>query len=125
MFLTLRDELTGLYNLRGFHLLADQAPRLAQRSNLPFSVMYIDLDNLKHTNDTLGHEAGSAFLAETSEILRNTFRETDVLGRIGGDEFAIAGHFNTASVFMATQRLEASCAERNAESGRQFVLSLA
>jgi diguanylate cyclase (GGDEF)-like protein len=121
--LTLRDELTGLYNLRGFHLLAEQALRLAQRSNLPFSVMYIDLDNLKQTNDALGHETGSAFLAETSEILRNTFRETDLLGRIGGDEFAVAGHFNTTSVLMAKHRLEASCAERNSEKGRQFALS--
>jgi len=121
--LSLRDELTGLNNLRGFHLLAEQALRLSQRSKLPFSVLYIDLDNLKQTNDTLGHQAGSAFLVETSEILRTTFRESDVLGRIGGDEFAVAGHFGKAAIASATKRLEACCATKNAEEGRRFELS--
>ena len=68
--LSLRDELTGLYNLRGFNLLAEQALRLAQRSRAPFSVLYIDLDNLKEINDSLGHSAGSAFLAETADLLK-------------------------------------------------------
>jgi diguanylate cyclase (GGDEF)-like protein len=121
--LTLRDELTQLYNLRGFSLLAEQALRLAQRSDTPFSVLYIDLDNLKQTNDSLGHQAGSAFLAETGEILRDTFRETDLLGRIGGDEFAVAGQFSQLSMALAAQRLEARCKEKNAETGRQFALS--
>jgi diguanylate cyclase (GGDEF)-like protein len=121
--LSLRDELTGLNNLRGFHLLAEQALRLSQRSKLPFSVLYIDLDNLKQTNDTLGHQAGSSFLVETSEILRTTFRESDVLGRIGGDEFAVAGHFGKSAVASATKRLEACCVTKNAEEGRRFELS--
>ena len=121
--LSLRDELTGVNNLRGFHLLAEQALRLSQRSNLPFSVLFIDLDNLKQINDTLGHQAGSAFLAETSEILRTTFREADVLGRIGGDEFAVAGHFGKSAIASAIERLEACCAAKNAEEGQRFALS--
>jgi diguanylate cyclase (GGDEF)-like protein len=121
--LTLRDALTGLYNLRGFRLLAEQVLRLAQRSGRPFSVLFIDLDNLKHTNDSLGHSVGSAFLVETSQILRATFRESDVLGRIGGDEFAVAGHFSQEAITAATKRLEARCAEKNAEAGRQYPLS--
>jgi diguanylate cyclase (GGDEF)-like protein len=121
--LTLRDQLTGLYNLRGFQLLAEQALRLAQRSKRPFSVLYIDLDNLKQTNDSLGHQAGSEFLVETSEILRATFRETDVLGRIGGDEFAVAGNFSRSAIETTTQRLETCCAEKNAEDGRRYALS--
>ena len=121
--LTLRDELTGLYNLRGFHLLAEQALRLAQRSRRPFSVLFIDLDNLKLTNDRLGHSAGSTFLVETSEILRATFRETDVLGRIGGDEFAVAGEFSESAIAAVTHRLDACCVEKNSEDGRSYDLS--
>lgn len=103
--LSLRDELTGLYNLRGFHLLADQAFRLAQRSQLPFSVMYVDVDDLKLINDEMGHAAGSLLLVETAELLRSKFRETDVVGRIGGDEFAVAGQFDPEAIAEAAERL--------------------
>jgi diguanylate cyclase (GGDEF)-like protein len=120
--LTLRDELTGLYNLRGFQLFAEQALRLAYRSSRPFSVLYIDLDNLKQVNDSLGHPAGSAFLAETGELLKEVFRQTDVLGRIGGDEFAVAGQFDHLAISVATRRLRESCARRNAETQRRFPL---
>lgn len=121
--LSLRDELTGLYNLRGFYMLAEQALRLAKRAKRPFSVIYVDLDNLKATNDLLGHQTGSKFLTETSEILRTTFRETDVLGRIGGDEFAVAGHFSRSAIAGAIQRLETCCEEKNAKEGRGYPLS--
>ena len=106
--LSLRDELTDLNNLRGFRLLAEQALRLARRLNSPFSVLFIDLDDLKKTNDTLGHKAGSDLLVEISEILRSSFRETDVLGRIGGDEFAVAGQFSEEHIAEAARQLEVS-----------------
>jgi diguanylate cyclase (GGDEF)-like protein len=121
--LSLRDELTGLYNLRGFHLLAEQAMQLAYRSELPFSVLFIDVDNLKQINDTLGHYAGSGFLVETSEILKATFRETDVIGRVGGDEFAVAGQFSRTAISLAARRLDEFCAHRNAVSDREFAIS--
>jgi diguanylate cyclase (GGDEF)-like protein len=121
--LSLRDALTGLYNLRGFHLLAEQLLRLAHRNELPFSVLFIDLDNLKQINDSYGHDAGSRFLVETGEILTATFRETDVLGRVGGDEFAVAGEFSQTAISIAAERLQAACALRNREPGRQFPLS--
>jgi diguanylate cyclase (GGDEF)-like protein len=121
--LSLRDELTGLYNRRGFYLFAEQALRLAHRSNLPFSVLYIDLDNLKHINDSLGHATGSKFLFEIGEILQATLRETDVLGRIGGDEFAVAGQFSRESIALVAQRLEESSVQRNAETVRRLPLS--
>src|SRR5947199_565679 len=104
--LSLRDELTGLYNLRGFQLFAEQALRLTQRSQLPFSVLFVDLDHLKKINDTLGHAVGSAYLIETGLLLQQTFRETDVIARIGGDEFAIAGQFSDAGITTAAERLE-------------------
>jgi diguanylate cyclase (GGDEF)-like protein len=121
--LSLRDELTGLYNLRGFQLLAEQALRLAQRSKVPFSVLFIDLDNLKQINDMHGHSAGSATLCETAELLQQTFRETDVLGRIGGDEFAVAGQFSPTAISVAMERLREASAHRNAEHGHRFPLS--
>jgi len=116
--------LTGLYNLRGFHLLAEQALRLAQRSQLPLSVLFIDVDNLKAINDSLGHSAGSAFLAETAELLKETFREADVMGRIGGDEFAVVCQCSHVAISIAAERLQAACALRNREAGRIRPLSL-
>lgn len=121
--LSLRDSLTGLYNLRGFSLLAEQSLRVAQRSQLPFSVLYLDLDDLKRVNDSLGHHVGSAFLVETGQLLKTAFRETDVMGRIGGDEFALAGHFSHAAISIAAERLKAACEARNAEEARKFPLT--
>jgi diguanylate cyclase (GGDEF)-like protein len=121
--LSLRDALTDLYNLRGFRLLAEQALRMARRSNLPFSVLYVDLDDLKRTNDSLGHQAGSELLMETGRILKSNFRETDVVGRIGGDEFAVAGQFSQIGMSLAARRIEESAARRNAESGGAMELS--
>jgi diguanylate cyclase (GGDEF)-like protein len=118
--LSLLDELTGLYNLRGFQFVADHALRQAQRSQTPFSVLFIDLDNLKKINDTLGHVIGSLMLNETGNMLRATFRDTDVLGRIGGDEFAVAGQFSQSAITVATQRLKEAASARNAEPSKRF-----
>lgn len=111
--LSLRDPLTGLYNLRGFRLLADQMLLVARRSGQPFSLIFLDLDNLKEANDALGHEAGSALLVDTAAILKDTFREADVLGRIGGDEFAVVGQFSAEAVRDAARRLQAASLDRN------------
>jgi diguanylate cyclase (GGDEF)-like protein len=122
--LTLRDELTGLYNMRGFYLLGEQTLRLAQRAELPFSVLFIDLDGLKQINDDLGHNMGSAYLADTGELVMACFRETDVKGRFGGDEFVVAGQFSMVGIELAATRLKASAAERTAAAGRKYPLSL-
>ncbi|MFZ0306387.1 MAG: GGDEF domain-containing protein [Terracidiphilus sp.] len=111
--LSLRDGLTDLYNLRGFQLLSEQALRLARRLKTPFSMLFIDLDDLKKTNDTLGHQAGSDLLIEVAEILKSSFRETDVLARIGGDEFAIAGQFSEEHIAQAAHQLEVSAEVAN------------
>jgi diguanylate cyclase (GGDEF)-like protein len=122
--LTLRDELTGLYNVRGFNLLAGQSLRLAQRAEVPFSVLFIDLDNLKRINDELGHTVGSTTLAETARLLNSTFREADVIARVGGDEFVVAGQFDHAAVAASAQRLQASAAARFSDAQGRFPLSL-
>jgi diguanylate cyclase (GGDEF)-like protein len=89
--LALMDDLTALRNRRGFLLLTEQELMLARnkRIGLDLWLIFADLDGLKQINDTLGHQAGSQAIIQTAEILKNTFRETDVIARIGGDEFAI------------------------------------
>lgn len=83
------DGLTGLYNLRGMQLLGDQALREARRLKVGFSVLYFDLDGLKRANDQFGHHVGSQFLIDVAELLREHFQESDIVARIGGDEFAV------------------------------------
>ncbi|HEY1579767.1 MAG TPA: GGDEF domain-containing protein [Terracidiphilus sp.] len=122
--LNLRDELTGLYNFRGFNLLAEQAYRLAARSRQPFGVLFIDMDNLKVINDGMGHNVGSLFLVETAKLLISTFRETDVIGRLGGDEFVVAGQFDPEEIDGAIGRLRAVAASRNIIDGQTLSLSL-
>jgi len=122
--LTLRDELTDLYNFRGFNLFAEQAFRLARRARLPFGVLFVDMDNLKIINDELGHSAGSVSLVETAKLLSATFRETDVIGRLGGDEFVVAGQFDSEEIALAIDRLRSSAAAKNKLAGNRFFLSL-
>lgn len=120
--LILRDEATRLYNPRGFHMLAEHALRLAQRSSVPFSILFIDLENLAQIHTELGPDAAAASLAEAGEILRATFRESDIKGRIGADEFAVAGRFDRAGISIAALRLEAATAARSAMSSRPIPL---
>ena len=87
--LSLTDELTGLYNRRGFLALAEQQLRAAQRTGQVFSLLYADMDGLKQINDAHGHQEGSQALQRLAEILRICFRGADTIARIGGDEFAI------------------------------------
>ena len=85
--LALTDELTGLYNRRGFICLSEVQLKLARRSGCDMVLFFIDVDGLKQINDSFGHSEGDNALIRTAEVLRMTFRESDVLARIGGDEF--------------------------------------
>ncbi|HEY3122865.1 MAG TPA: PAS domain S-box protein, partial [Thermoanaerobaculia bacterium] len=85
----LQDELTGLYNRRGFLAMAQHRMNIAAREKKSLVIFFADLDGLKRINDTLGHEAGDASLATAADVLRDSFRAADVIGRIGGDEFAV------------------------------------
>jgi diguanylate cyclase (GGDEF)-like protein len=82
------DDLTGLHNRRGFLLLAEQQIKVARRQRSPFLVLFLDLDQFKHINDTFGHTEGNRALVEAADVLRHCFRQSDLLGRFGGDEFA-------------------------------------
>lgn len=83
------DILTGLYNRRGFMERANQSIAMAKRLKMNVVVLFMDIDHMKWVNDTLGHQEGDALLIETAALLRLVFRKNDVIGRIGGDEFAV------------------------------------
>ena len=83
------DPLTEIPNRRTFMEAAEKERARARRSGNPFSIMYIDLDNFKHVNDTLGHAAGDSLLRTVGAELRSATRTTDLVARLGGDEFAV------------------------------------
>jgi len=87
--LSITDELTGLYNRRGFFNLFKHHLKLAKRQNTQLLLLYADLDNLKDINDTFGHKEGDAVLVKVSNLLKTTYRESDIVARIGGDEFVV------------------------------------
>lgn len=83
------DELTGLYNRRGFFLMADQAIRVSERSKMRCAMIFADVDGLKVVNDHYGHHEGDVMLNTVANLLRRHFRKSDIVARMGGDEFAI------------------------------------
>ena len=87
--LALCDELTGLYNRRGFMALAERQLKLSRRSGRGLLLFFMDVDGMKAINDSFGHLEGDAALKRTAEALKKTFRDSDVIARIGGDEFAV------------------------------------
>ena len=87
--LSLKDELTGLYNRRGFLDLARKSLMFAQRMKKDAMLLFIDLDGLKRINDTWGHLAGDTAITGASIVLKATFRQVDVIARLGGDEFVV------------------------------------
>lgn len=112
--LTFVDELTGLYNRRGFKMFASQAMRLAARTGRDVVLVSIDLDGLKAINDTFGHVQGDHAIHEMAVILRQVFRESDVLARFGGDEFvALATETEAAGAESSLERLAEGIARRN------------
>ena len=87
--LSTSDHLTGLNNRRGFFQFGLQQMKIAKRLKKDNFLVFLDIDYLKEVNDTYGHPAGDLLLQGVASILRTTLRESDVIGRIGGDEFAI------------------------------------
>ncbi|MBB1485958.1 sensor domain-containing diguanylate cyclase [Oceanospirillum sediminis] len=87
--LALTDELTGLFNRRGMVTLGEQRIRDARRFNQEVGIVYIDIDNLKQTNDHHGHDAGDKGLKALAELLQKNTRDADLIARMGGDEFVV------------------------------------
>ncbi len=87
--LALVDELTGLYNRRGFMAIAERQLKVGRRSGKGMLLFFIDVDDLKQINDSYGHSEGDQALKRTAQALEMTFRDSDVIARIAGDEFAV------------------------------------
>ncbi|MBU0511686.1 MAG: GGDEF domain-containing response regulator [Chloroflexi bacterium] len=117
--LAMLDDLTGLYNRRGFFSLSQQTIKLAQRKKHPLLIMVVDLDGLKHINDTFGHLEGDHALIVTATILKDTFRTSDIVSRVGGDEFAmLAIQASGDDVHHITERIQKKVDAYNATNGR-------
>lgn len=83
------DPLTGLRNARAYYAECDRFISIAKRANQPYSVLFVDLDHFKRINDTYGHAAGDTVLREVAACLARTVRKSDMVGRIGGEEFSL------------------------------------
>jgi len=123
--LILVDELTGLYNRRGFFTLSEQQMNLSRRTQKGFLLFYVDLDNMKHINDTYGHQEGDLALKRVAGVFKRTFRAADIVARIGGDEFVILAidAFKDCGEIIRS-RLEENMKRVNQEKGVRYGLSL-
>jgi diguanylate cyclase (GGDEF)-like protein len=121
----IQDELTGLHNRRGFHLLAEQQIKQAATVGGCLLLVFIDIDNFKQINDTLGHQAGDTALVAVANTLRSIFRSTDILARMGGDEFVVlAPILNVDDVQTPLRRLVASLQDGVIQVGQANPLSM-
>jgi diguanylate cyclase (GGDEF)-like protein len=123
--ISITDELTGLLNRRGFFALAEQQMKIQARTRMSMSLLFADLDQFKAINDTWGHQQGDLALASMADIFKQTFRESDIIARMSGDEFAVllmdAPENNTALI---TERLQENIRSFNDGSGVPFTLSI-
>jgi two-component system cell cycle response regulator len=123
--LALSDELTGLANRRGFLLEGDARLDEGDGTGLESAVFFCDLDGLKWINDNLGHEWGDAALKEAATIMRATFRQRDVMARLGGDEYAVlALDLSQAGAKRLRDRLERNIQEHNERRGGPHTVAM-
>lgn len=99
--LSVTDQLTGLYNRRKLDELLNEQIILAERYGAPMSIIMLDIDHFKRVNDTFGHGVGDDVLVGMAQLLRDNMRETDALGRLGGEEFVVVCRHNNITDCMA------------------------
>lgn len=122
---SLVDDLTGLYNRRGFLTLSEHHLKLAERTGRSVLLLFADLDDFKDINDRFGHHEGDRALGEAARVLRGVFRDSDVIARIGGDEFAIlALETSDVSGDLLARRLRESLEQRNGLQQRGYEITL-
>jgi diguanylate cyclase (GGDEF)-like protein len=123
--LSLTDDLTELYNRRGFFIHAEQHLKTVRRTGKGFLLFYADMDGLKQINDTFGHEEGSLAIKRMALILRQTFRDSDIIARLGGDEFtALVKEVSPHVEDIISARLEENLQIYNAQGRHSYALSL-
>jgi diguanylate cyclase (GGDEF)-like protein len=119
------DELTSLYNRRGFLAIAAKQLTISRRTKNNLLLLYADLDGMKWINDTLGHSEGDVALLKAAGVLKNTFRESDIIGRLGGDEFAVLATLaNQDSEAVIKERMEGQLDILNMRGSQRYYLSL-
>jgi len=121
--ISLTDELTKIHNRRAFYVLGEYAMHEARRTHQQLTVLYFDLNGLKKINDSLGHEMGSRLLIDAANLLRANFRSSDIVARVGGDEFAIVARDGRKDLMAALMRLDAATAAANAVPGTPYRIS--
>jgi two-component system cell cycle response regulator len=116
--LSLTDELTGLHNRRAFLTMADQRLQLLERGASLCLLIFADVDGLKAANDTMGHEAGDRLLVDAARVLQSSFRRTDLVARMGGDEFVVLADGATErDAELVLAKLQQHIALRNEDAG--------
>jgi len=122
--LSVMDELTGLYNRRGFITIASKNVELVNRQKSNVLLVYIDLDGLKSINDNYGHAVGDIAIKAMADILVRAFRHTDIISRLGGDEFTVLAIDCTIEDYnMIMHRAERMVREYNKTGNHSFCLS--
>mgnify|MGYP005835058095 CR=1 FL=1 len=122
--LSLTDELTGLYNRRRFFVLTEQYLKLSIRTKKRLLFLFIDMDNLKGINDHYGHNEGDQALIDLANILKKTFRESDIVARIGGDEFVVLSESTDGNGKKVMTRLYENIEDYNTKGSRRYTLSI-
>lgn len=125
--LSLKDELTGLYNRRGLAILGEQHFQLTRHKKGKFILFFVDIDGLKFINDNFGHREGDEAIRESAKILRSTFRQGDIIARFGGDEFVILvtePRKPDEDIKQLQKRLDEKLEDYNLEAGKPYRLSL-
>ncbi len=121
--LSVTDELTGLNNRRGLYLLAEQKLQGAHHLGHNCVLAFLDVDGLKRVNDELGHDVGDTLIKDIAQVLRTVRRESDILARIGGDEFCVIVTESDNQPAMLKERLGEAFRIFNETSDRPFRLS--
>jgi diguanylate cyclase (GGDEF)-like protein len=121
-----KDELTGLYNRRGFRQLAGKQLMISERNKLNNFLLFADMDFLKQINDEMGHHTGDSALIDVAGVLKKTFRESDIIARLGGDEFAVllTENKDLQDIESIENRLRQIIDRFNENAGRYYKLAL-
>jgi len=123
--LSFTDDLTGLFNRRGVLAMGEHQLKIARRTKRRLLLIYADLDNMKKINDKFGHVEGDTALVEAAGVLREVFRESDIVGRIGGDEFVIlAVDSDGVPPEALINRLHQRCILANLKRAHPYVLAM-
>lgn len=123
--LAITDDMTGVYNRRGFLTLGEHLLKLAKRNRTGMFLLFADLDNLKQINDRFGHDEGDQALIELAGTLKSNYRESDIIARLGGDEFVIlpVGTCDDCTEIIV-ERLNKSIQRLNDRLNRKYQISI-